>query len=335
MKTSVFMLAAAIALGAPAAASAATVPVQQLNGPFTATNSTVTKTADGVHFGTYTDGGAIGGTLDYSGLNGQKLSALRSFGMTYTYREQGATSGAAPYMRVFLDENPAVDSPTTGNVDFDNFLHYNDGVPNNDIDHDVVLDPGECGTDVPPQSTDVTSNTANTTVRFDDDACGTNPQEPYSAILADPARAGMTIVDVLVSQGNSTGVDVSGLLRRMTLNDTTFAFDVAPAGTTTVVQVPGPATPTPSAGVLGLQVSSCKGNDLVTLHAPKRKGQRFVSARATLRGKRLTVHGRSIRVDLRHRTEGAYDVRIATRYRTRSGRVVTSVTHRVRSIACG
>jgi hypothetical protein len=47
MKTRVFMLAAAVALCAPAAASAATVPVQQLNGPFAASNSTVTKTPDG------------------------------------------------------------------------------------------------------------------------------------------------------------------------------------------------------------------------------------------------------------------------------------------------
>jgi len=100
------------------------------------------------------------------------------------------------------------------------------------------------------------------------------------------------------------------------------------------VATPTP-TPAPASGVLGVRASSCKGNRLVTLHAPKRKGRRFVSARATLRGKRLTVRGRSIRVDLRRRTEGAYDVRIVTRYRTRSGRVVSSVTHRVRSIACG
>jgi len=44
----VFALAAAIALGAPAAAHAATIPVQQLNGDFAASNSTVIKTPDGV-----------------------------------------------------------------------------------------------------------------------------------------------------------------------------------------------------------------------------------------------------------------------------------------------
>ena len=32
------------------------MPVQSLSGAFTASNSTVVKTPDGVHFGTYADG---------------------------------------------------------------------------------------------------------------------------------------------------------------------------------------------------------------------------------------------------------------------------------------
>jgi hypothetical protein len=341
VKTRVFMLAAAIALCAPAVANAATVPVQDLKGAFGASNSTVTKTPDGVHFGTYADGGALGGSLLYHGFNGRPLSALTGFGYTFTYRARGNTTGAAPYMRVFLDQDPTVDAISTGDPDIDALVGFNDGIPDNDVEHDVVLDPGECGADVPPQSTDVTANTANTTVRFDDDACGTNPQEPYSAILADPARAGLTIVDILVSQGNSTGVDVSGLVRNMTLNGTTFAFDVppvgtpGPAGTTTVVRVPVFVPAAPAAqSVRGTQASSCKGDDLLTLHAARRAGHRFLSAHATLRGKRLTVKGRSIRLDLRGRSEGNYDVRIIARYRTKSGRVVRIVTHRVRSVAC-
>jgi hypothetical protein len=333
------MLAAAIALCAPAAANAATVPVQQLNGAFGASNSTVIKTPDGVHFGTYTDGGALGGSLVYHGLNGHTLGELTRFGYTFTYREQGATTGAAPYMRVFLDEDPAVDTGTTGDPDLDAALGYNDGVPDNDIDHDVVLDPGENGTNVPPQATDVTVSTDDTTVRFDDDA-GAGPQSDYADVLA--ANGGLTIVDVLVSQGFSTGVDVSGLVRNMTLNGTTFAFDVPPVGTpgpagpATIVRVPV-VVPSPAQrgqGVLGSQAASCKGDDLLTLHASRRAGQRFVSAHATLRGKRLQVKGRSIRLDLRGRSEGNYDVRIIARYRTKSGRVVRVVSHRVRSVAC-
>lgn len=315
------MLAAAIALCAPAAANAATVPVQELKGAFSASNSTVTKTPDGVHFGTYADGGALGGSLLYHGLNGRPLSALAGFGSTFTYRERGNTTGAAPYMRVFLDD-PTVDSDGDGN-------------PVGDIDHDVVLDPGENGTNVRPQATDVTVSTDDTTVRFDDDA-GAGPQVGYADVLA--AHGGLTIVDVLVSQGFSTGQDVSAIVRSITVNGTTFAFDVAPvgpagpagpAGTTTIVQVPVPA-----GGVRGIQAKSCKGDDVLTLRAPRRTGQRFLSARATLAGKRLKVRGRSITVDLRGRDGGTYDVRIVSRYRTKSGRVVTHVTHRVRSVAC-
>jgi hypothetical protein len=330
MKARVFMLAAAIALCAPAAANAATFPVQQLRGDFAGSNSTVTKTPDGVHFGTYGDATAIGGSLLYHGLNGRPLSALTGFGYTFTYRERGNTTGAAPYMRVFLDENPAVDSNGDGN-------------PANDADHDIVMDPSENAANVPPQATEVRKTTADTTVRFDDDPGGTAPQESYADILADPTRNGMTISEILVSQGFSTGVDVSGLVRNITVNANTFAFDVAPvgppgpAGTTTIVRVPvfvpAPAQPA-SRGVLGTQASSCKGDDRLTLHAPRRAGQRFLSAHATLRGKRLTVKGRSIRLDLRGRSEGNYDVRIIARYRTKSGRVVRVVTHRVRSVAC-
>jgi hypothetical protein len=343
MKTRVFMLAAAMALCAPAAANAATVPVQQIKGgPFSASNSTVIKTPDGVHFGTYADATQLGGSLEYNGLNGRPLSALTHFGYTFNYRERGNTTGAAPYMRVFLDEDPGADTATTGDPDLDAALGFNDGVPDNDIDHDVVLDPGENGTNVRPQATDVTVSTDDTSVRFDDDP-GAGPQSDYADLLADPTKAGLTIIDVLVSQGFSTGADVSGLVRSMTLNTTTFAFDVppvgqpGPAGPATIVRVPvfvpGAAQPA-TQGVLGTQASSCEGDDLLALHAPRRAGQRFVSARATLRGKRLEVKGRSIRLDLRGRSEGNYDVRIVARYRTKSGRVVRVVTHRVRSVAC-
>jgi hypothetical protein len=103
--------------------------------------------------------------------------------------------------------------------------------------------------------------------------------------------------------------------------------------TVLVIKEP-PATVKPGGGVLGGQTSSCKGDDLLTLHVPRRRGQRLLSARATLRGKRLRVKGRSIRLDLRRRAEGNYDVRIVARYRTKSHRVVRVVTHRVRSVAC-
>jgi|tagenome__1003787_1003787.scaffolds.fasta_scaffold20952918_3 hypothetical protein len=352
MRTKIVFLAAVLALCAPAAAKAAVVPVQQLNGEFAGSNSTVTKTPDGVHFGTYADASQIGGSLLYHGMNGQRLSALTSFGMTFTYRERGHTTGAAPYMRVFLDEDPAVDAPTSGDPDVDAALGFNDGIPNNDIQHDVVLDPGECGTNVPPQSTDVTANTANTTVRFDDDPCGTNPQEPYAAILADPARAGLTIIDILVSQGNSTGQDVSALLRNITVNADTFAFDVppanggagaagAPSATTTIIQFVPTAVPVQPAavGVAGTQAGRiCRGATLRIIHAPTRKGEKFLRVNAALQApaglRALKSSGRRITVDLRNRPEANYNVRLISRYRTGSGKVRRVVTRRNLSVAC-
>lgn len=328
MKARIGLLALGVALFcAPAAAQAAVVPVTSLTGPFAATNSTVTMSpGQGVHFGTYADGGQIGGTMLYQGLNGRPLSAITSFGYTYTFRERGNTTGAAPYMRIFLDEDPAVDADGDGN-------------PANDVEHDIVLDPGECGANVPPQSTDVLSNTANTTVRFDDDACGTNPQEDYATILADPARNGLTIVNVLISQGNSTGQDVSAIVRSMALNADLFDFTAQPEpgqggatgapSVTRIVQVPVNVPAQPATGVT--RAATCKGDDLITLHATKRTRQ--VSLRATLRGRRLKVKGRAITVDLRSRTEGNYDVKIVQRFRSK-GRVRTSTTHRVRSVAC-
>ena len=156
-----------------------------------------------------------------------------------------------------------------------------------------------------------------------------------------------------VTQGWSTGTDVSAMLRQITFNGKTYAFNVAPAdgqagaaaqngrngapglngaigaagqnGTTTVItrEVPahGPA-------------KVCAGNNVRVLHASSRKGERFLSARASLNGKALKVSGRKITADLRHRAEGNYNVRISSRYRTAGGKVRTTHTVRSLSVAC-
>ena len=48
------------------------------------------------------------------------------------------------------------------------------------------------------------------------------------------------------------------------------------------------------------------GNTVRTISAPSIKGMKFVSVRASLRGKGLPVHGRTITVDLRGKTAGSY-----------------------------
>ncbi len=62
-----------------AAAAQADTNVQSLTGDWSANNSTVAKTADGVHFGTYANGGALGGSVLYKGANGLKLSDVNDF----------------------------------------------------------------------------------------------------------------------------------------------------------------------------------------------------------------------------------------------------------------
>lgn len=345
MKTRVFMLAAACALAAPAAAQAATVPVQQLNGDFAASNSTVTKTPDGVHFGTYANAGIIGGTLIYTGANGP-LASLDEFAYTFTYRQATDTTGAAPYARVFIDDDPAVDAD-------------GDGVPNNDIDEDILLDPsmtgataapaGTCPAVEPPQATDLTFSMSTHLVRLNDDPgadCANSVMtfaQAKAAVLAAFPNAAVSSLNV--TQGFSTGQDVSALVRSITVNGTTFAFDVPPApgvvtqNTTVIQQVPGPAAPAPAAGVLGEQVSrTCRGATLRRIHAPARKGERFLRVNAALQTatglRALRVRGRTVTVDLRNRPEANYNVRLIARYRTKSGHVRRVVTRRNLSVAC-
>ena len=67
------IMGSAIAASLVFTATASAQPVQSLTGDWSASNSTVHKTADGVHFGTYADGGSVGGSLLYTGANGTKL----------------------------------------------------------------------------------------------------------------------------------------------------------------------------------------------------------------------------------------------------------------------
>ena len=67
--------AAALSLTLAGTASAdAGIPVQSLTGDWSASNSTVHKTPEGVHFGTYANGAEIGGSMLYKGANGLTLS---------------------------------------------------------------------------------------------------------------------------------------------------------------------------------------------------------------------------------------------------------------------
>ena len=145
-----------------------------------------------------------------------------------------------------------------------------------------------------------------------------------------------TITNVLVSQGNSTGTDVSAMLRSITFNGERFNFNVAPAdGTDGVNGKDGAAGPAGKDGVTTIihDGGALTGNTVRTIHARKIQGKTFVSVRASLRGKRLHVHGRSVKVDLRGKTVGNYNVVMVAKYKTKStGKIHTERTIRSLSI---
>lgn len=215
MKRRIGLLVAAMSVVVAASAHASSIVVNSLDGEFSGTNSTVTKTPDGVHFGTYADGGAIGGSLLFTGVNGLKLSQLTDYSYTFTYRQAGNTTGAAPYARVFLDGDAGVDTDGDGNTA-------------NDFDHDVLLDPSFCATATPAQAVDLTYQMVGNSVRYDDDGCDGLPpdNQPWAQVVA--AYGDQVISSLAVSQGFSTGTDVSALLRRITVNGKTYSFDKGP-----------------------------------------------------------------------------------------------------------
>jgi hypothetical protein len=87
----------------------------------------------------------------------------------------------------------------------------------------------------------------------------------------------------------------------------------------------GPAgasgTTATAAGVSGAKVKI--GATKRTLHVPSIKGMKLVGVRASLRGKHLPVHSQAIKVDLRGKVVGNYNVSIVAKYKTKSGKVQT------------
>jgi hypothetical protein len=303
--------------GTAHAAVPSNINVQSLTAPWSASNSTVVKVADGVHFGTYADGGALGGSLMYAGANGLKLSDVTDYSFTFNYKQAGHLSGATPYARIFLDTN-------------------HDGT----TDADVILDPSKGGIVTPAQGVDRTFGTADDSVRYGDDA-GEGPQQSWDSVKA--GHPNDEITNVLVSQGNSMGTDVSAMVKSITFNGTTFNFNAAPAdgqgatGATSAVGSAGPRGLNGAAGVAGPAGPAGAmtiihqpavgpkliGNTLRTLHAPHRSGMKLLSMTAKLRNKSLPVNRKSITVDLRGKVVGNYNVSITAKYRTKSGKVQT------------
>ena len=166
--------------------------VTAFGGDFAPTNPTVSMTADCAHFGPYADGGATGGSVFYSGLNGMTLGDIVNLVYTGSFSSDTDTAGAgAPYLRVFLEG----------------------------ATHDVIFSPDTqpfplVAEDVLHQW-DVTEGT----VRYDDDP-GTGPDSPWQVIVAE--HADEVISGIFVTVGFSAGTNLTGCLRTLGANENVF-----------------------------------------------------------------------------------------------------------------
>ena len=116
------------------------------------------------------------------------------------------------------------------------------------------------------------------------------------------------------------GTDVSAMVKYVTFNGAKFNFGAAPGATATTA---GPRHDgngaNGSTGANGVTTiihdrGHLTGATMRTLRATL-KGKKFVSVRASLRGKRLHASGRTIKVDLRGKTVGNYNVVITAKYK--------------------
>jgi hypothetical protein len=172
-----------------------TQQVTGLHGRFSATNASVSMTPDGVAFGPYADGSAAGGSVNFSGLNGMKLSDVANLVYNMRYTATGDTGGVGvPYVRIFLnnDNNDAIFSPNTQSPDAD--------VAEGPF-HEWAATSGSW--------------------RYDDDG-GNGPDESFAALVA--AHGNDTISGIYISTGFTKGTDLSGLLRSMQINGITYNF---------------------------------------------------------------------------------------------------------------
>ena len=165
--------------------------VTDLTGAFGATNPSVSMTPDGAEFGPYTDGGAAGGSVRYSGMNGETLSDLETLFYTASYETDNDIDVGVPYLRVFLnnDDTTVIFSPNT---------QPNKATSEGEFHH-----------------WDVTSGT----VRYGDDM-GMGPDSPWETVVA--AHGNDTISGIYVSAGFSAGNNLTAMLRTLGVNDSVF-----------------------------------------------------------------------------------------------------------------
>ena len=172
--------------------------LQHLTGDFSQTNASVATSLDGVQFGPYPDGGAWGGSVRYDGADGMTLSHITQLSYTIMHSTADDNAIAAPYLRIFL---------------------------NGDSD-DVIFDPTQCAATVPPEDVFNTYVVTTGDVRYDDDACtSVSSQQPWATVVA--AHGDDVISGIYVTTGFAGGVDLSAILRTLSVNGHAFTFGSA------------------------------------------------------------------------------------------------------------
>ena len=171
--------------------------VTALVAPWSATTA-VSITPDGVEFGPYADGGAAGGSVCYSGMEGDPLSDVENLAYYIRYVSTADTGGVGvPYLRVFTD--------AAGPTDNSSIFSPNTQAPDPDVAegpfHEWVATSGSW--------------------RYNDDG-GSGPDMPFADLIAD--HGAELITDICITTGFSAGTDLAALLRWMEINGERFAF---------------------------------------------------------------------------------------------------------------
>jgi hypothetical protein len=167
---------------------------------FRASNTSVRNTKDGVKFGRYTNGGAAGGSICTTKMNGQPLSNVKHLAYIARYTADGDTGGVGvPYLRIFTRND----------------------------NHDAIFSPN-----TQPPDPDIGEGPFHTWVataglwRYDDDGDQGTGEFGHGAPLGHvkQTHGSEKISDICISTGFTAGTNLSALLRSWEINNKDYAF---------------------------------------------------------------------------------------------------------------
>ena len=158
------------------------------------------NTKDGVTFGPYANGGADGGSICTTKMNGQPLNDVKHLAYIARYTATGDTGGVGvPYLRIFTQSN----------------------------NHDAIFSPN-----TQPPDPDIGEGPFHTWVatvglwRYDDDGDLGTGEFGHGAPLGDvkETHGSEKISDICITTGSSAGTNLSALLRSWEINSKDYAF---------------------------------------------------------------------------------------------------------------